>query len=96
MGKAEVQMEIFMKTLLAPPFAASSDDGGQRTESRESGLCFLSVVKFPGDKSMTSLAQEIIRPLNWLAAPPANALLTLFAVGNSVDLAVSCGFGDGR
>jgi hypothetical protein len=45
---------------------------------------------------MTFLAQEIIRPLNWLAAPPANALPTLFAVGDSVALALGCGFGVGR
>ncbi len=45
---------------------------------------------------MTSLTQKIIRPFNWLAAVAANALLTLFAVGDSVDLAVSYGFGVGR
>ena len=45
---------------------------------------------------MTFLAQEIIWPLNWLAAPPANALPTLFAVGDPVALALSWGFGVGR
>ena len=88
-------MGVFVKTLFPRPIAARRN-GGQRTESREAGLCFLSVVKFPGDKSMTSLTQEIIWPLNWLAALPANALLTLFAVGDSVALALSCGFGVGR
>ena len=45
---------------------------------------------------MTFLAQEIIWPLNWLAAPPANALLTFLAVGDPVAFALSCGIGVGR
>ncbi len=85
-----------MKALFPSPFAASSNDDGQQTEFRWVGLCPRSLTKLPGHKRMTFLAQEIIWPLNWLAAPPANALLTLFVVGDSVALALSCGFGVGR
>ena len=85
-----------MKALFPSPFAASSNDDGQQTESRWVGLYHLSLNKFPGHKRMTFLAQEIIRSFNWLAAPPANAPLTLFAVGDSVALALSWGFGVSR
>ena len=85
-----------MKALFPSPFAASSNYDGQQTEIRWVGLCHLSLNKFPGHKRMTFLAKEIIWPLNWLAAPPANALLTFLAVGDPVALALSCGFGVGR
>lgn len=45
---------------------------------------------------MTSLAQKIIRPFNWLVAVAANALLTLLAAGDSVDRAKKSGLGFGR
>ena len=85
-------MGVFVKTLFPRPIAARRNDG-QQTETRQIGLCLLSDFKFPGDRSMTSLAQKIIRPLNWLTAVAANALLTLLAAGDSVPLALSCGFG---
>ncbi len=88
-------MGVSVKTLFPRPIAASCN-GRQQTESRWVGLCHLSLIKFPGDQSMTSLAQKIIRPFNWLAAPPANALLTFLAVEDSVAFALSCGFGVGR
>ncbi len=45
---------------------------------------------------MTSVAQKIIWPFNWLAAVAANSLLTLLAAGDSVDRAKRSGLGFGR
>ena len=88
-------MGVFVKTAFPRPIAARRNDG-QQTESQWVGLCHLRVIKFPGHRSMTFLAQEMIRPFNWLAAVAANALLTLLAAVDSVDRAKRSGLGFGR